>query len=100
MRISDWSSDVCSSDLSRQAQTTPFALAESGRPYRGAWAVDGPIILKLTTPQGVGWIEREARQTDAPSMRIARRGAWTAAIHALRCRLNNRVVHRTHAHSP
>src|SRR3546814_2491678 len=34
--------------VSRQAQTTPFALAESGRPYRGAWAVDGPIILKLT----------------------------------------------------
>src|SRR3546814_8838784 len=36
MRISDWSSDVCSSDLLSWSVLTPYLLDEAGKP-REAW---------------------------------------------------------------
>src|SRR3546814_14829376 len=53
MRISDWSSDVCSSDLSRAPPAAPqdsFACAADDRPCRPT----GPEVRRTTGPASVG----------------------------------------------
>src|SRR3546814_9276202 len=37
MRISDWSSDVCSSDLRRDSSAAPLPDRRQGRALRGGW---------------------------------------------------------------
>src|SRR3546814_1498532 len=48
MRISDWSSDVCSSDLSKGTISTPFAISARAR-LDGA---DDQVLLSRGSPIG------------------------------------------------
>src|SRR3546814_8721631 len=48
MRISDWSSDVCSSDLRRSADRPPFARKVDGA---GVLAVNAKILAKIRNRQ-------------------------------------------------
>src|SRR3546814_6605334 len=51
MRISDWSSDVCSSDLaSEQAVTAPAPIVAATRP-----TVDVNPVRTASTPEPSGW---------------------------------------------
>src|SRR3546814_15481432 len=48
MRISDWSSDVCSSDLVARALRIPYVVAEASVAYKraaGPWAASHRVVL-------------------------------------------------------
>src|SRR3546814_12812151 len=75
MRISDWSSDVCSSDLSDEHlhealaassvfymnyDAEPYAHKTSGLLWLAAW-----YRLPVAVPPGT-WLEREARRLGVP----------------------------------
>src|SRR3546814_4513076 len=52
MRISDWSSDVCSSDLEHSAGKLADEARGSAREHVGAQAVDGVARLQSTGNRG------------------------------------------------
>src|SRR3546814_7628320 len=51
MRISDWSSDVCSSDLSRRALQSWVRPAQSSRPPISTGSPCSPAVSWLTVPR-------------------------------------------------
>src|SRR3546814_17100144 len=60
MRISDWSSDVCSSDLSRAGRLTHSCRISSGPPLRlnsggetSAWTSPDPAVIHCTPPASI-----------------------------------------------
>src|SRR3546814_20498327 len=53
MRISDWSSDVCSSDLARYAEKAPFALKQ--RKFRASPPQGFSATVALTTDDPGFW---------------------------------------------
>src|SRR3546814_8085526 len=64
MRISDWSSDVCSSDLEYcgfgQAQFLAYVFGENGLRYRVIWIIAEYVIVALLS-EGIGRAYRQPR---------------------------------------
>src|SRR3546814_6311466 len=57
MRISDWSSDVCSSDLVDEAQAHPLARPEERGPVVArAMAVDEKGVGRTRHVRHIGWV--------------------------------------------
>src|SRR3546814_9282488 len=91
MRISDWSSDVCSSDLRRLIQSLFVLLAVSVVVFFAVYAVGDPIEL-LVSPEAT---------MEARAATIARLGLdlpiwqqyFTFLWHALHGDLGNSFVH-------
>src|SRR3546814_6073763 len=73
MRISDWSSDVCSSDLNR----LDFALAELGRIERTLFTLDWLEQPELRRACQAGLNKGEARHTLAAAIYTNRQGRFT-----------------------
>src|SRR3546814_20456139 len=64
MRISDWSSDVCSSDLIAKAIDAIRPALE--KPYAGAWAgnADGDVTLVVFTDYACGFCRASVPDVD------------------------------------
>src|SRR3546814_9260900 len=102
MRISDWSSDVCSSDLEGVSQTR-FVVQRTITHLRHRWqgAIRGPLFIRgmkmpaggLKTSDGQAFLPRKAREargatnSPAPSSVFRRRTGSPAA-------LGRELVHR------
>src|SRR3546814_2537427 len=52
MRISDWSSDVCSSDLGSCATTLPRSTSGSAATPRSFWGANTMFNVRYDTPSG------------------------------------------------
>src|SRR3546814_10812399 len=106
MRISDWSSDVCSSDLVRYAATGSVEPAKQGRPrgsgklgpYRQAIVDKVKAKPDITMPDLAVWLEARHGVSVDPSnlskflgkegFKIGRAHVWTPVTNAhLVCRL-------------
>src|SRR3546814_2394889 len=78
MRISDWSSDVCSSDLRQRGRPPPETVALVRRTGRwrafGSGRRVGPFALEPAIERGRGDSGRRARELCARCVRIAVRG--------------------------
>src|SRR3546814_9905886 len=62
MRISDWSSDVCSSDLGETRQSpTGWAPTGGGRRFPVG---DHPVSDRIPSREPIGWVEHRAGGTD------------------------------------
>src|SRR3546814_7609011 len=68
MRISDWSSDVCSSDLNRRTAPNLYKTVHPSKRYQdGAFAIDGDgeavdwVLGMERFPDGALWSERADR---------------------------------------
>src|SRR3546814_4974017 len=81
MRISDWSSDVCSSDLGRRLDALSRASAHP-RPAGGGGVTDAKTILLVEDDPAIALIIRETLATEcgrlASVASIAERNAWLA----------------------
>src|SRR3546814_10981739 len=108
MRISDWSSDVCSSDLGRAGQyRLRIAVARSaqGRPYRARPRIDGDDasreICQSPHRPVVGWAETEGRAGRSEERRVGKecvskcRSRWST-YHTKKKKLNKVTARHTH----
>src|SRR3546814_7724112 len=84
MRISDWSSDVCSSDLVGRRRRTPRLLRHRNlagparlglRPGRGTGRLDVARLVRMNLPPGVAPDTPGARAPRIARMRERLRGA-------------------------
>src|SRR3546814_11355283 len=74
MRISDWSSDVCSSDLFREADNVVSPFNPSGEPAKGVEvhfteAANGTLTPYLTI-EGRGFLTNEGLGASAENLRV------------------------------
>src|SRR3546814_12221519 len=81
MRISDWSSDVCSSDLRRRLRR-PDPVAERRHLHQDE-ADDRPTHLRGGVARRPG--VQEAAAEAAAGLRLAPRRSWLAPAHAALC---------------
>src|SRR3546814_18243746 len=73
MRISDWSSDVCSSDLFRRSLRNPGELA-----YYFVYAREGTSLEELAGAAGLRWTIEECflRSKDDPGLAHCEARSW------------------------
>src|SRR3546814_14293261 len=74
MRISDWSSDVCSSDIFREADNVVSPFNPSGEPAKGVEvhfteAANGTLTPYLTI-EGRGFLTNEGLGASAENLRV------------------------------
>src|SRR3546814_4460148 len=75
MRISDWSSDVCSADLCATFDDAPVAAASVGQVHRATLADWTEVAVKVRRPNLRGRIEQDLRLLRGLASVLARAGA-------------------------
>src|SRR3546814_1722001 len=95
MRISDWSSDVCSSDLFATFDDAPVAAASVAQVHRATLADGTEVAVKVRRPNLRGRIEQDLRLLRVLASVLARAGALgetlnpTAIVDRKSTRLNS-----------
>src|SRR3546814_17074083 len=74
MRISDWSSDVCSSDLPRARKEAPFDYAACAKEVVKQWGVEGLAPFRTTTAARDVGHRSEERRVGKESVSACRSG--------------------------
>src|SRR3546814_9600485 len=74
MRISDWSSDVCSSDLFATFDDAPVAAASVAQVHRATLADGTEVAVKVRRPNLRGRIEQDLRLLRVLASVLARAG--------------------------
>src|SRR3546814_11672126 len=85
MRISDWSSDVCSSDLFATFDDAPVAAASVAQVHRATLADGTEVAVKVRRPNLRGRIEQDLRLLRVLASVLAWAGAlgWTLNLTAI-----------------
>src|SRR3546814_13576718 len=77
MRISDWSSDVCSSDLAKRTKLRTIDLSPNRRPHGLLWLSDGRLVA---TTEGSASVAVVAPAGDLTSIATEQKGPHMLAV--------------------